>query len=80
MSTLEKALLAAHARGDGPEMVNLYQQAAAATDDEDQAAFFLTQAFVFALETGDPATATLRQSLIDLGREAPLAPPPLPRR
>lgn len=74
MSALDDALLDAHAKGDAAALVDLYQKAAAATVNPEQAAFYLTHAHVFALETGHPDTARLRNALIKEGRESPLLP------
>lgn len=50
---LDAALLEAHAKGNGTELAGLYAQAAAAHADEpERAAFYLTHAYVFALEQG----------------------------
>lgn len=68
---LEKALLAAHASGDGPELARLYTAAgdqAEAAGDIDAACFYLTQAFVFALESGLPEAAELNRRLADKDR------------
>ncbi len=78
MSDLDARLLAAHLAGDPAALVRLYAEAADAATDKDAAAFFLTHAHIFALEMGHPDTLTLRQRLVEQGREAPLpayAPP-----
>jgi len=80
MSDLDKRLLAAHAQGDAAALVTLYREAADQTNDAQAQGFYLTHAHVFALEIGHPDTATLRQRLIDQGREAPLHPPNPPLR
>lgn len=69
---LDARLLAAHAAGDRAALVGLYREAASQETDEPARAFFLTQAHVFALETGAPCAETLRASLIAMGRETPL--------
>lgn len=54
---LHQAILAAHAAGDGIALSRLYAQAAqdsAQAGKRDESSFFLTQAFVFALEEGLP--------------------------
>lgn len=66
MTDLDAALLAAHARGDGPALVGLYARAAEAADGP-ASAFFLTQAWIFALEAGDPRASPLRQRLRSQG-------------
>ena len=80
MSDLDAALLAAHAAGDNRKLIELYKAAAEAADTPEQAAFYLTHAYVFALEAGDPVADTLHQRLVEMGRDVPLAPPQPPRR
>ena len=80
MSTLDARLRAAHEAGDHAALVTLYARAAEAAADADARGFYLTHAHVFALETGHPAAARLRQLLIAEGREAPLPDPIPPRR
>ena len=80
MNGLEQDLLAASAAGDAAKLVTLYTTAADIAPSEDSAAFFLTQAYVFALESDHAAAPGLRQRLIAAGREEPLAPPLPPRR
>lgn len=80
MTPLGKAILAAYAASDNSALVDLYAKAAAETNDENRAAFYLTHAHVFALETDHPSTDTLRAALIAAGRETALAPPNPPRR
>ncbi|ABG32345.1 hypothetical protein CEP88_03890 [Roseobacter denitrificans] len=70
--SLDAQLLAAHAEGDTDRLVTLYAQAAASADDPDTAGFYLTHAYVFALEAGLPQAADLRAQLIETGREEPL--------
>ncbi|MGV6812273.1 MAG: hypothetical protein ACWA47_08510 [Brevirhabdus sp.] len=67
--SLERALLAAHNAGDKPALVGLYTRAAQLADGEDARGFFLTQAFVFALDTGAPEATPLRAELAAMGRE-----------
>lgn len=75
MNQLDDDLLAAHESGDHWRLVTLYQQAAAETGDAEAAAFFLTHAHVFAMETGHPDAPALRQNLVAQGREEPLPAP-----
>lgn len=66
-------ILAAHAAGRGAELARLYECAAdlrEASGEPDAAAFFLTQAYVFSLESGDPRASALRARLKSKGREA----------
>ena len=70
--TLEQDVLAAHARGDGAALASLYSQAADAAETVDAAAFFLTHAFVYALEFGLPSAADLNARLVAMDRALPL--------
>lgn len=67
---LDAALLAAHARGDGRALAALYARAADAVSGTEARGFMLTQAYVFALETGAPQGTTLHARLCAMGREA----------
>ena len=70
-AVLERELLAAHESGDGEALIGLYAVAAdraAASDDVDSAAFFLTHAWIFALERGDERAKALRARLANWGR------------
>ncbi|HSG55812.1 MAG TPA: hypothetical protein VLA45_10165 [Paracoccaceae bacterium] len=60
--------MAAHARDDRAALVALYTDAADQAADTDAACFFLTHAYVFALEQGDPASDTLFHRLKAHGR------------
>lgn len=68
-ATLNQRLLAAHATGDKSALVTLYTEAADATEDIDAACFYLTHAYVFALDIGHPAAAALHARLKAEGRE-----------
>lgn len=69
MSTLDADLRAAHAAKDTAQLIALYQQAATQAAPAAER-FFLTQAYVYALESGDTSSATaLHQQLIALGCE-----------
>lgn len=59
MSDLDDQLLKAHAKGDVSELVRLYTKAADCTLEEQAKRFFLTHAYVFALETDHPDTPML---------------------
>lgn len=68
---LDHALLEAHAKQDSAALVRLYALAANESEtarDTDAACFFLTQAFVFALESGDARADELNRRLADHGR------------
>ena len=71
MSDLNARLLAAHAADDRSALVRLYARAADQAPSEDAAAFYLTHAYVFALDTGHADAAALRARLVALGRETP---------
>ncbi|MEO1705061.1 MAG: hypothetical protein AAFR50_06965 [Pseudomonadota bacterium] len=66
--TLHDELLAAHVARDGARMVALYTQAADQTEDEDEEMFFLTHAYIFALEVGHASAPELRARLEAAGR------------
>lgn len=68
--TLDQRLLDAHARDDKPALVLLYREAAAQAASETAHFFYLTHAYVFALDTGHPLTDALHAELRDAGREA----------
>ena len=72
MKPLEARLLAAHAADDREALVALYTEAADQSDEADARGFFLTHAYVFALELGAPQASALRQRLVEMGREPPL--------
>ena len=70
---LDARMLAAHARADLGALVALYTQAAdmsGATRDIDAECFYLTQAYVFALDCGAPTARALHARLKTHGREA----------
>ncbi|MGR3636358.1 MAG: hypothetical protein ACU0BK_10595 [Shimia sp.] len=66
---LDQRLLAAHAAGDAPTLVALYCQAAETAATDEARGFFLTHAYVFALEIGDARAPDLRQELSEMGRD-----------
>ncbi|MEM9349612.1 MAG: hypothetical protein AAGA47_05080 [Pseudomonadota bacterium] len=66
--TLHQELLAAHTARDGERMIALYTQAADQTEDEDEEMFFLTHAYIFALEAGHATAPILRARLQEKGR------------
>lgn len=72
MKTLDAEMIEAHAAGDAVRLAWLYTQAANAATDCDVAGFYLTHAYVFALEAGDPSASGLRARLVEMGRETPL--------
>lgn len=69
---LDAALLAAHARGDHRALIDLYEQAsqwAAQKNNQIAAGFYLTHAYVFALEQGDARAQGLHERLKAVGLE-----------
>ncbi len=73
LSDLDRPMLEAHGRGDWPALVSLYTQAAdfcESAGNVDAACFYLTQAFIFALQTGATETNALQARLWRHGREA----------
>ncbi|MEM9344271.1 MAG: hypothetical protein AAGA87_14610 [Pseudomonadota bacterium] len=66
----EAALIAAHAARDAPTLVQIYRAHAESLGDEDAAAFYMTQAYVWALEGGMPEARELHDWLKARGREA----------
>ena len=64
---LDAALLAAHEAGDGARLIGLYAQAAERADAPARP-FFLTQAWVHALEAGDRRAEALAAKLRAMGR------------
>ncbi|MDR6264249.1 hypothetical protein [Roseobacter sp. N2S] len=72
MSSLNDALLAAHLANDSETLVRLYRAAGqdALSKNEVQGCFYLTHAYVFALEAGLPEASELHATLKSLGRES----------
>ncbi len=69
MNTLDARMIAAHEAGDKSELVALYTEAANLANDLDAECFYLTHAYIFALETGAAQSAALHARLISHGRE-----------
>ncbi|WP_170427266.1 hypothetical protein [Ruegeria arenilitoris] len=68
---LDRLLLDAHDRNDPADLIRFYTMAAderEAAQDIDAACFYLTHAFVFALESGAPEADMLNQRLVAYGR------------
>ena len=71
MSTdLNQRLLAAHADKDKKALVSLYLKASNRAPSEEAQYFYLTHAYVFALDTDHPQTASLHATLKAAGRES----------
>lgn len=71
MSDLDAQLIAAHENEDSDALITLYSAAAAQAADIDTACFYLTHAYIFALERGDARANDLRAQLVAHGRETP---------
>jgi hypothetical protein len=67
---LDRQLLDAHARGDKHALVTLYTRAGETAQSEDARYFYLTHAYIFALDTGHPRARALLDKLKAAGREA----------
>lgn len=69
---LDAALLKAHAKSDVAQLIALYQQAGQRNLDQgdvNAGCFYLTHAYIFALEAGVPEANALRKILISYNRE-----------
>ncbi|MEM6664237.1 MAG: hypothetical protein AAF666_18905 [Pseudomonadota bacterium] len=69
---LDAALLDAHEREDKRALVTLYAEAADLVErdgDTDAACFYLTHAYVFALQCGAPEAGALHTRLVAQGRD-----------
>lgn len=72
---LNAALIKAHEAHDRPQLIALYQAAGDAHEQAgniDAACFYLTHAFVFALEEGADEAIMLSQKLAAYGRDVAL--------
>ena len=69
MSDLDARMIAAHEDGDQQALIRLYTQAADQSNDLTAACFYLTHAYVFALEAGAPEAPALHARLKAHGRE-----------
>lgn len=69
-ATLDQLLLNAHERGDKSALVSLYAQAADQAATDEARYFYMTHAFIFALDTGHASAEGLRDKLRAAGREA----------
>ncbi len=68
MNDLDSQLLAAHASGDKSALVTLYTAAADQAGSLGAACFYLTHAYIFALDLGHADTAQLHARLDEHGR------------
>ena len=72
LAELEQALLLAHQNRDQEALVMLYQnggQTFLRQGNIDAGCFYLTHAYIYALEAGHAAAAELRDILVSYGRE-----------
>ncbi len=70
MDDLHSRMLSAHEAQDRMALIKLYAEAADSVNDVDASCFFLTHAYVFALEAGVPDAKALHARLKHHGREA----------
>ena len=69
MKDLDAQMIAAHDAQDQQALIRLYTLAADQANDLTAACFYLTHAYVFALEAGAPEAAALHARLKAHGRE-----------
>lgn len=69
MSDLDARLCAAHRDGDRRALAALYTEAADQAANAEAQGFYLTQAYIFALEAGLASATDLRDRLRRMGRE-----------
>jgi hypothetical protein len=68
--SLDEQLLNAHERGDKSALVSLYAMAADQAPSDEARYFYMTHAYIFALDTGNTLAGDLRARLQAAGREA----------
>jgi hypothetical protein len=71
-TALDAALLVAHEANDYAQLVSLYRQAGLScidVNDVDAGCFYLTHAYIFALEVGSDQAKELHKILVAYGRE-----------
>jgi hypothetical protein len=69
MKNLDERLFQAHADNDRSALITLYTEAADQACDVNTHCFFLTHAYVFALEAGAETATDLHRRLKHYGRE-----------
>jgi hypothetical protein len=72
LAKLDVALLQAHAGNDLDALVTLYQKAGLScldANEVDAGCFYLTHAYIFALETGSARAGDIHTILVSYGRE-----------
>ncbi|WP_238371168.1 hypothetical protein [Heliomarina baculiformis] len=67
--SLETRLLEAHAQDDRTALVALYAEAADTANNPTASGFYLTHAYVYALETAHPLAEKLHSRLVAEGRD-----------
>lgn len=70
MTDLDAKMIRAHEAGDRRALIDLYAEAANLVNDLDASCFYLTHAYVFALEAGAVEAQALNARLKAHGREA----------
>ncbi|WP_306155679.1 hypothetical protein [Roseovarius sp. MMSF_3281] len=70
MKDLDTRMITAHEANDRMALIKLYAEAANGANDLDASCFYLTHAYVFALEAGAPQAKDLHARLVKHGREA----------
>ncbi|MGI3212313.1 hypothetical protein ACROSR_14490 [Roseovarius tibetensis] len=70
MTDLDTLMIRAHDTGDQRALIDLYAEAADRVNDTDASCFYLTHAYVFALEAGAHEAGPLHARLKAHGREA----------
>ncbi|MEQ8257142.1 MAG: hypothetical protein RH980_13940, partial [Roseovarius confluentis] len=63
-AVLDNAMIAAHEAHDSSALIQLYTKAADTANDLDASCFYLTHAYVFALEAGAPDARRLHARLV----------------
>lgn len=71
LEDLDQRLLQAHAVDDRGALIQLYAEASGAAKSPVARNFYLTHAYVYALEAGIPEADFLRRRLVDYGAETP---------
>jgi hypothetical protein len=69
---LNESLITAHAANNKAQLVRLYRRAGDMMISEgniDAASFYLTHAYIFALDVGDDAAPEIHKMLVGYGRE-----------
>ena len=70
MTDLDTRMITAHEANDRMALIRLYAEAAEGANDLEASCFYLTHAYVFALEAGAAQAQDLHARLVRHGREA----------